>query len=129
MLYFNPLEQAQATEKRLADPCTVVIFGMTGDLTKRKLIPALCNLARDNLLADKFAVVGFARSAFTTGAFREQLMKDFADLSIHTEPAAWQRISQSIYYVPGSLDDAGSYRALANELAMVENKHGTGGNR
>src|SRR5205085_582961 len=56
-----------------AAPCVMVIFGVTGDLTKRKLLPALCNLAQDNLLPQQFAIVGFATNDYTTEGFRKML--------------------------------------------------------
>ena len=56
-----------------AAPCVMVIFGATGDLTKRKLIPALCNLAADDLLPKQFAIVGFATNDYTTESFRKML--------------------------------------------------------
>ena len=62
---------------RRGDPCTIVIFGASGDLTKRKLIPALYNLAREGLLPDDFAVVGYARRDIGTQAFREKLQEVF----------------------------------------------------
>ena len=83
---------------RVGDPCVMVIFGASGDLTKRKLIPALYNLAREDLLSQEFAVVGLARSGMSSEAFREKLtgeMKDFAtgpfDLDL------WQRFVQRLY--------------------------------
>ena len=54
-------------------PCVMVIFGASGDLTKRKLLPALCNLAEDNLLSTQFAIIGFATNDFTTESFRKML--------------------------------------------------------
>ena len=59
-----------------ASPCVMVIFGASGDLTKRKLIPALCNLAKSRLLSPQFAVIGFSYDSLTTEAFRAQLSKD-----------------------------------------------------
>jgi len=56
-----------------ASPCVMVIFGITGDLTKRKLIPALINLAKENLLSKQFAIVGFAMNDYTTESFRKVL--------------------------------------------------------
>src|SRR6266478_3675536 len=60
------LEEPAEVPTRKADSCVMVIFGASGDLTKRKLIPALCNLARDKLLSQQFAVVGFATRDYTT---------------------------------------------------------------
>src|SRR5262245_32603579 len=85
-----------------ADPCVMVIFGATGDLTKRKLFPALYNLAKSNLLASEFAVVCMARSEMTTEAFREQIsqeIKKFATAEV--EPSLWDWFLKRIYYVSG----------------------------
>ncbi len=62
-------------------PCVMVIFGAGGDLTKRKLIPALCNLAKDRLLSPQFAVIGFSYDSMTTEAFRAQLSKDIKEFA------------------------------------------------
>ena len=59
-----------------ADPCAMVIFGASGDLTKRKLIPSLYNLAKDNLLAKDFALIGFARDEMSTEQWRDKLTKE-----------------------------------------------------
>ena len=70
------------TEERLAqpgDPCVMTIFGASGDLTKRKLIPALYNLARENFLSKEFAIVGFARRAMTSETFREKITQNIMD--------------------------------------------------
>src|SRR5262245_62948080 len=65
---------------RPGDPCVMVICGASGDLTKRKLIPAICNLAASNLLAREFAIVGVARAQQTSEAFRAQLANDIRSL-------------------------------------------------
>ena len=62
-------------------PCVMVIFGASGDLTKRKLIPALCNLASDGLLSKQFAIVGFAANDFTTETFRKMLTDEIPKYS------------------------------------------------
>jgi len=65
----------------VASPCVMVIFGATGDLTKRKLIPALSNLAADNLLSKQFAIIGFAGNDFTTESFRKTLAEEIPKYS------------------------------------------------
>lgn len=77
--------------RRSGDPCVMVIFGASGDLTKRKLIPALHNLARQNLLAQEFAVVGFARPGMSTEEFRAKIgeeMPRYATGPVTTSAAA-----------------------------------------
>jgi hypothetical protein len=76
----NPL-RVGLPRARMAAPCAMVIFGATGDLTRRKLVPALYNLARAGHLPAEFSVVGFARSAEEDEAFREELRKGVAEFS------------------------------------------------
>ncbi len=112
-----------------ADPCTMVIFGGSGDLTRRKLIPALCNLAREKLLSRQFAVIGCAVEDMTTETFRARLteeMDQFAGGPV--EPEIWEWLVRRIHYVRGAFEDAGSYRQLAEVLAQADAEHGTHGN-
>ena len=88
---------------RKADPCVMVIFGATGDLTKRKLIPALCNLVAAKLLPAQFAVIGVAIDDLTTETFRAQLtdeIKKFASCPITTE--LWDWFRKRLYFVRGN---------------------------
>ncbi len=113
-----------------ADPCIMVIFGASGDLTKRKLVPALCNLAQANLLPRQFAIVGFSSSDLTTEAFRQQLtedIKEFATSSI--DPQLWDWFLNRIHYVQGDFQDPASYQRLKEQLTQADNEHGTRGNR
>ena len=74
----HPTTLAAASEKYAGDPgdaCSMVIFGASGDLTKRKLIPALYNLAKENLLSREFALIGFARPEMTTEAIPRQMQR------------------------------------------------------
>src|ERR1700689_4421720 len=92
------------------DPCAMVIFGASGDLTKRKLIPALYNLAKDHLLAKEFAVIGFARNDMTTEEFRSKLtdeIKEFATTDVDND--LWKWFFERIYYVQGEFNDPQAY--------------------
>jgi glucose-6-phosphate 1-dehydrogenase len=112
-----------------ADPCVMVICGATGDLTKRKLLPALYNLAKEKLLARDFAIVAIARGAMSTDAFREQLARDLAQFATtQVEPELWQWFAQRIRYLSGSFDDPATYAALKTMLAEVDAEHATHGN-
>src|SRR5438309_10124748 len=98
---------------RPGDPCIMVIFGASGDLTKRKLIPALYNLAKDNLLSKDFALIGVARSNLSTDQFRDDLsheIKEFATGDV--DPKVWDDFVKRIYYVPGVFDDAELYQRI-----------------
>jgi glucose-6-phosphate 1-dehydrogenase len=112
-----------------APPCIMVIFGAAGDLTKRKLIPALYNLAKSNLLSREFAVIGFARAPITTEEFRERLTQDVREFATDSIDAdLWDWLVQRIYYVSGSFDDEEAHRQLHEMLAKVDREHGTHGN-
>jgi glucose-6-phosphate 1-dehydrogenase len=113
-----------------ANPCVMVIFGASGDLTKRKLIPALCNLAKDRLLSQQFAVIGFSYDSITTEAFRTQLSKDIKEFA--GEPVdgkLWDGLLERIYYVQGDFQDAAAYERLKQQIAAAEKVHSTQGNR
>ncbi len=111
------------------DPCVMVIFGASGDLTKRKLIPALYNLAKDDLLSKEFAVVGLARREMSTEDFREKISQDIKEFATGpVDPDLWQRFVRQLYYLPGDVQDADTYRRLQGLLTKVDKEHGTRGN-
>jgi glucose-6-phosphate 1-dehydrogenase len=113
-----------------ASPCVMVIFGASGDLTKRKLIPALCNLAKDRLLSPQFAVIGFSYDSMTTEAFKAQLSKDIKEFA--PEPVdgkLWDWFLERIYYVQGDFQDSAAYGRLQAQIAAAEKTHSTQGNR
>src|SRR5215475_12030628 len=110
--------------------CVMVIFGASGDLTKRKLLPALINLAQENLLSREFAIIGFAFDQMTTESFRNQLSKDVAKFaSDPVDEKMWQWFLERIYYVQGDFADPAAYQRLKDQIAAVEKKHNTHGNR
>ncbi len=114
---------------RPADPCVMVIFGASGDLTKRKLIPALYNLAKENLLSKEFALVGFARSPMTSEEFRQKIgeeIRQFATTQV--DPDLWHWFSRRIYYVSGDLENTDCYQKLTAQLNEIDKEHGTRGN-
>ena len=114
---------------RAADPCVMVIFGASGDLTKRKLIPALYNLAKDNLLSKEFAVVGVARNEMNSEQFRDMIGKEIGDFATtKVDPELWQWFASRIYYVSGDFDNPKVYQELSRLLGQVDKEHGTGGN-
>jgi glucose-6-phosphate 1-dehydrogenase len=113
-----------------ASPCVMVIFGASGDLTKRKLIPALCNLAQGKLLSSQFAIIGFSYDSITTEAFRAQLSKDINEFASEPVDAKlWDWLLQRIYYVQGDFQDAAAYERLKQQIAAAEKAHSTQGNR
>src|SRR5712675_735625 len=117
-------------ENPIAAPCVMVIFGATGDLTKRKLIPALCNLAADNLLSKQFAIIGFACNDYTTESFRKTLSDEIPKYSAtRIDPATWAWFAERIYYVKGDFQDPEAYKRLAQQIDDVSKEHNTQGNK
>src|SRR5260221_1744154 len=111
-------------------PCVMVIFGASGDLTKRKLIPALCNLAKDRLLSPQFGVIGFSYDSMATEAFRAQLSKDIKGFAQETvDRKLWDWFLERIYYVQGDFQDPAAYEKLKTQIAAAEKAHSTQGNR
>lgn len=120
--------QNQQTGKATA-PCVMVIYGATGDLTKRKLFPALYNLAKGNLLSQGFAVVCISRTEMSNETFREQItqgMKNFATSDI--DPSLWDWFLQRIYYKSGDVKNPECYQKLKDYLVQINKTHGTNGN-
>ncbi len=111
-------------------PCTVVLFGITGDLAKRKLVPALYSLCTSELLPDKFAVVGVSRSAGDEETLRARLGSSLEKFS-RVQPVdqqLWSKFSDAIYGVSGSIEEDALYVELAKKLAEVDARHSTQGN-
>jgi glucose-6-phosphate 1-dehydrogenase len=109
--------------------CVMVIFGASGDLTRRKLIPALHNLAKYNLLSREFAIVGVAREPMNTEHFREKLeanLKEFATGPV--DPDLWEWFAHRLFYVSGDFRDASCYERLRDTLQAVDQEHATHGN-
>ena len=107
-----------------ADGCVLVIFGASGDLTRRKLLPAVYNLIESGHLPDGFAILGVARPAIDEAAYRAQMRERVAD--IEGEPldaAKWQRIEERLHYISGEFNDAALYAALAQTLAELTRRY------
>ncbi len=126
----NPLRAGMRLEAT-APPCAMVIFGATGDLTRRKLLPALYRLAQQRLVASEFAILGAARHPHTDDEFRA-LMKDAVaefgpDESL--DEAAWQSFAKRIYYLPGEFSNPELYQSLKTKLEEIDREFDTQGNR
>jgi glucose-6-phosphate 1-dehydrogenase len=112
-----------------ADPCVMVIFGATGDLTKRKLVPALYNLAKENLLSKEFALVGFAFDELQAEVFREQISEEIREFATtQLDPDLWHWLARRIYFVSGDFADPAAYQRLNDLLAEIDKDHGTRSN-
>jgi len=108
------------------DPCVMVIFGAAGDLTGRKLIPALYNLAKADLLPKEFAVVGVARSPVTNEDFRKKILeevKEYGEEEI--DPTLWETFSRRFYYFKGDFNNQDLYPQLKDFLAKIDRDHST----
>ncbi len=110
-------------------PSAMVIFGASGDLTKRKLLPALLNLAGDGLLPHDFAVIGLARRPLSDDDFRHKIAADLRSLTGHDpDPARWRWLAPRLFYQPGDLNNDATYAALRDRLAAGDRNQRTGGN-
>ncbi|MDB6173473.1 MAG: zwf [Chthoniobacteraceae bacterium] len=114
----------------MPQPCNVVIFGASGDLTYRKLIPALYNLAADGDLPAALSVVGFARREKSDESFRKELQEavgKFSRQGLNDE--LWKSFGERIFYHQSEFGDLEGYKRLAERLNQLDADHNTGGNR
>lgn len=126
----NPLQEGLRMERK-APPCVVVIFGASGDLNKRKLIPALYSLFQQHLLSNGFAMVGFARTKMEHDAFRKlmtEAVKEFAEGGLVDE-SVWENFSQKLFYIASDPNSPEGYQQLNELLTQLDRDHGTAGNR
>lgn len=126
----NPLREGIISRRR-PEPCALVIFGATGDLTHRKLIPALCNLAHEGQLPSGFAIVGFARRPKSDDEFRADLRKGVEQFSRFSpiNPAVWDSFAQNIFYHQAEFHDPSGYDRLNARLQQLDKQRGTAGHR
>ena len=126
----NPLRDPRDRRlPRVPEPCALVVFGVTGDLARKKLIPAVYDLANRGLLPPGFVLLGFARRDWGDGEF-EQIAKQAAKKGARTEfrEEVWQRLADATKFLPGSFDDDAAFDTLAQTLKDLDASHGTGGN-
>lgn len=129
-MHHNPLRDPRDRRlPRIAGPCGVVMFGVTGDLARRKLIPAIYDLANRGLLPPGFALIGFA--------LREPGQPDFADVAEQAaregartpwRESTWQQLSEGFRFVEGAFDDDAAWHRLAETMADLDRVAGTQGN-
>jgi len=120
----NSAEGGISGERKILDPCTIVIFGASGDLTARKLIPALYHLFKEKLMPASFRVVGFARREKNDESWRTELRTALDQFS-RTKPvddAVWTAFAANLFYCQGDLTDAAAYQKLEALLASFGNK-------
>jgi glucose-6-phosphate 1-dehydrogenase len=126
----NPLRKG-LVDDRTRDACAVVIFGASGDLTRRKLMPALYNLAAANSLPSGFAVMGVARRDKTDESFRAEMKQAVSEFSRAKpiDPATWSAFERGIGYVRGAANDPATYETLRTRLDRADEERGSGKNR
>jgi glucose-6-phosphate 1-dehydrogenase len=126
----NPLREGLRLE-RTAEPCTVIIFGATGDLTKRKLVPALYRLVQERLLPAEFAIVGAARTEMSHDDFRAKMKDAIVQFSEakSVDDEVWNSFAQGLYYSPVQIDQPEDYKKLNDLLDQIDQERGTQGNR
>ena len=115
----------------VAEPCSIVLFGASGDLAKRKVIPAMYDLAQHGSLGERYAILGFARTPMTDDSFRSGLGEAAKTISEvgPIEPAKWNEFASNLYYSPGDYKDPESYAKLAKRLDESDAQKNLGGNR
>jgi glucose-6-phosphate 1-dehydrogenase len=126
----NPLRDPRDKRiPRVAGPCVLVLFGVTGDLARKKLLPAIYDLANRGLLPPGFSLVGFARRDWKDQDFAElthAAVKEHARTPFREE--VWKQLSEGIFFCPGEFTDDGAFDALAMMLKEIDETRGTGGN-
>jgi glucose-6-phosphate 1-dehydrogenase len=124
-------EKIAATYNGSGEPCSVVLFGASGDLAKRKVIPAMFDLAAHNALGPRYAIVGFARTAMNDDAFRAasgEAAKSISDIG-PVDPKQWDEFAGNLHYSQGDYDDPEAYTRLKKCLDQLESSKNLGGNR
>ncbi|MBP1625814.1 MAG: glucose-6-phosphate 1-dehydrogenase [Holophagaceae bacterium] len=110
-------------------PCVMVIFGVAGDLTRRKLLPALYHLAHHRLLSPDFAILGVGHKAMNTDTFRKQVRAELPQMAPGAvDPALLDELLGRVHYLAGEFDDPGVYEALRSRLAELDLTENTRGN-
>jgi glucose-6-phosphate 1-dehydrogenase len=125
----DALAKVERTPGRPGDPCIMVIFGAAGDLTQRKLIPALYNLAKADLLSREFAIVGVAHNPMSTEDFRKKMSEDIHQFAgAEVDPNIWEWFNRRLYYIAADFDDKNLYPQLKTTLEKLDKDHDTHGN-
>jgi glucose-6-phosphate 1-dehydrogenase len=109
-------------------PCAMIVFGASGDLTVRKLIPALFRLYQNSLLPSHFALLGCGRTSFTDESFREHV-RTCIDIGQEGEAQTWHEFAQNLHYQQVAYDTPEDSHKLGTALKRIEARHGTAGNR
>jgi glucose-6-phosphate 1-dehydrogenase len=124
----NPLRKGLFSD-RTPLPCSLVIYGASGDLTHRKLVPALFDLYEKHLLPASFCLVGISRSKMTDAEFKAKLKESLKHSEPQLSDSLWDSFSQNFHYLAGGYDDPKVYQTLSTMLDQVDRENGTSGNR
>jgi glucose-6-phosphate 1-dehydrogenase len=126
----NPLRDKRDKRlPRIAGPCAMVIFGVTGDLARKKVVPAIYDLANRGLLPPTFALVGFARRDWDDESFSKEVYEAVKEHSrTPFRQAIWDRLAEGCRFVEGTFDDDNAFARLAESLDKLDAERGTGGN-
>jgi glucose-6-phosphate 1-dehydrogenase len=125
----NPLREGLRLP-RMPDPCALVIFGASGDLTRRKLFPAIYSLAARNMLPERFSIVGVARTEETDAEFRTRMKEAVVEFGREKlDERVWKRVAATMRYVATDFADDGGEDAVVKLLAKLDQQRGTAGNR
>ncbi len=126
----NPFREGLRIKESI-EPCVMVIFGATGDLTHRKLLPALYNLALEHPLPAGFSVIAFARRPYDDEIFRQQALDSINQYSRQrpVNPQVWENFAAGLYYLQSNFTDPDGYTKLNTLLNKIDQERGTNGNR
>ncbi len=126
----NPLRDPRDLRlPRIAGPCSIVIFGVTGDLSRKKLLPAIYDLANRGLLPPSFGLTGFARRDWTEDHFRD-FVREHVQQHCRTpfRESTWKQLAKGIRFVQGTFDDSAAFARLSDTVAELDRDRGTRGN-
>ena len=130
MTWTNPLRDPEDRRlPRIAGPCGMVLFGVTGDLSRKKVMPAIYDLANRGLLPPGFSLVGFARRDWANQDFA-QIVHDSVKAHARTEfrEEVWQQLAEGFRFVPGNFDDDQAFDRLRRTIEELDEERGTSGN-
>jgi len=127
----NPLRDPRDRRiPRVAEPSVLVLFGVTGDLARKKLLPAIYDLANRGLLPPGFSLVGFARRDWTDQHFANEMLGAVRQHARTTfRPEVWEQVSDGVRFVSGAFNEPAAFDRLAATVSRLDAERGTGGNR
>ena len=114
-----------------APPCAMVIFGATGDLTRRKLLPALYRLSQQRVVPGEFAILGSSRQPLSDDEFRAAMKEAVTEFGHEDalDESTWQSFAKRLFYLDGDFNDASLYQKLKTKLEAIDQECDTQGNR